>query len=309
MSKVEVKKLTSITGHKDCIYTVVQGSSEGIFYSAAGDGMVAGWNLAEPENGKLVAKLDNSIYALCYIAEAGLLVAGHNYDGIHFIDVHEKKEKASLKITDAAIFDIQYYKDLLFVATGGGEVVVVNWPHVKIVHRFRESDKSARTMAVNPVDRHLSVGYSDNSIRVFDLQSFALLKTITVHTNSVFSVCYSPDFKILLSGGRDAHLKIWDAEKDYQPHDSVVAHMYAINHIVYSPSGNHFVTCSMDKSIKVWDAHTYQLLKVIDKARHAGHGTSVNKMLWTSFQDQLVSVSDDRAISVWELNFEAPGFE
>jgi hypothetical protein len=45
------------------------------------------------------------------------------------------------------------------------------------------------------------------------------------------------------------------------------------------------------------------LLKVIDKSRHAGHGTSVNKLLWTPFNDQLISASDDRTLSVWQIIF------
>jgi WD40 repeat protein len=51
----------------------------------------------------------------------------------------------------------------------------------------------------------------------------------------------------------------------------------------------------------VWDTERLQLLKVIDKARHAGHGTSVNKLLWTSFESQLLSASDDRSISAWQI--------
>jgi WD40 repeat protein len=61
----------------------------------------------------------------------------------------------------------------------------------------------------------------------------------------------------------------------------------------------------MDKSIKVWDLREMRLLKVIDKARHAGHGTSVNKLLWSSFGNQLVSGSDDRSISVWDIQFDS----
>jgi WD40 repeat protein len=57
----------------------------------------------------------------------------------------------------------------------------------------------------------------------------------------------------------------------------------------------------MDKSIKIWDATTFRLLKVIDRARHAGHGTSINKLLWTNFNNQLVSASDDKRISVWDI--------
>ena len=120
---------------------------------------------------------------------------------------------------------------------------------------------------------------------------------------SVFTLAYSPDFQLLLSAGRDAHLKSWDVNSAYSSFHDIVAHMYAINHIEYSPDGKHFVTCSMDKSIKVWDSHTFKLLKVIDKARHAGHGTSVNKLLWSDHDNLLLSASDDRAISIWNIEF------
>jgi WD40 repeat protein len=53
----------------------------------------------------------------------------------------------------------------------------------------------------------------------------------------------------------------------------------------------------------VWDAETFSLLKVIDKSRHAGHGTSVNKVLWTEYNGYIVSGSDDRTLSVWNLKF------
>ncbi len=303
MSKVEVKKLATLAGHKDCIYTIVPGVSPSQFFSGAGDGLVALWDLNKPENGELIAKVDNSVYAMCYIAGGALLVVGHNYDGLHLINAQQKKEEASLKITTAAIFDIQVYKHLLFVATGEGEVVVVDWPQLRIIHRMKASTKSARTIAVNPVERHLAVGYSDNYIRIFDLESFSQLYTIEGHSNSVFTVQYSPDLGQLLSGSRDAHLKVWSVDQKYAAIESIVAHMYAINHISYAPDGGHFVTCSMDKSIKVWDAASYRLLKVIDRARHAGHGTSVNKVLWSAHHNQLISASDDRSISVWDLRF------
>jgi WD40 repeat protein len=59
----------------------------------------------------------------------------------------------------------------------------------------------------------------------------------------------------------------------------------------------------MDKSIKVWDAESYKLLKVIDKARYAGHGTSINKVAWSSYNQNIISISDDRKISIWNLEF------
>jgi WD40 repeat protein len=107
----------------------------------------------------------------------------------------------------------------------------------------------------------------------------------------------------LLSGSRDARLKIWDVEAGYVLEKEIVAHTFAINYIDFSPNSNYFATCSMDKSVKIWDSESFKLLKVIDRARHAGHGTSVNKLLWTKYDNQIVSASDDRTISVWKIDF------
>ena len=174
---------------------------------------------------------------------------------------------------------------------------------LKTVHQFRASEQSARCIAINEKTAEFAVGYSDNKIRVYSMIDWELQHEIDAHKISVFTVQYSPDFRYLISGSRDAHLKVWDVKNGYSLKESIVAHMFAINHLVYSPDGKHFVTCSMDKSIKVWDAETFTLLKVIDKARHAGHGTSVNKLLWSSHNNLLVSGSDDRSISIWDINF------
>jgi WD40 repeat protein len=148
------------------------------------------------------------------------------------------------------------------------------------------------------------VGYSDHAIRVVGLEDLTLKYEWFGHQNSVFALAYSPDSETLISGSRDARLKAWNVREGYRPAGEVVAHLYAINHLTYSPDAKHFVTCSLDKSIKVWNANPLELLKVIDKSRHAGHGTSVNKLLWTPFDNLLVSASDDRTISVWNIIFD-----
>jgi WD40 repeat protein len=302
MSKVQVTRLHSLKGHKDSVYTVQPSSDESKFFSAAGDGMVALWDLKEPENGHLIAQLPNSIYALHFYARHNLLVAGHNYEGIHILDWENKKEVASLQITKAAIFDIQSAGNSIFVASGDGMVTRVDMEKVAIVNKSQASDKSARTIAINEGTGDMAVGYSDHFIRVFDTDG--KLKTEWKgHNNSVFTLRYTPDRKYLISGSRDARLKVWDVQSGYHQSAEIVAHLFAINHLEFSPDGKHFVTCSMDKSIKVWDAEALKLLKVIDKARHAGHGTSVNKLLWTGHNNQLVSASDDRTISVWQIIF------
>ena len=304
MTNVQVSKLHTLTGHRDCVYTLVPSSDDSIFFSGSGDGMAVMWNLADPETGAVVAQLPNSIYAMHFHAENNTLVVGHNYDGIHILDWQNKIEIGSLQLTKAAIFDIASHAGNLWVATGDGTVLKVNSANLNITQNVQLSSKSARTLAINEKLGEVAVGYSDNFIRVFDLDTMALKHEWLAHAKSVFTLQYTSDKNSLLSGSRDARLKMWDATKRYQQSAEVVAHMFAINSLAFSPDNKHFVTCSMDKSIKVWDAEALKLLKVIDRSRHAGHGTSVNKVLWTNYHDQLLSASDDRTISVWNINFE-----
>ncbi|GAB3201801.1 WD40 repeat protein [Pontibacter aydingkolensis] len=301
-SKIQVQKVATLTGHRDCVYTLERSSDENVFFSGAGDGMVVAWDLNEPENGELIAKVTSSVYALRYVPDRNLLLIGQNQEGVQVIDLANKQILKSVPLPKVAIFDIIHTSEKVYVAMGNGAICVLNSHTFELETIIRKSDQSARCLAYNKFSNELAVGYSDNVVRIFDATSMAVKYELKSHTNSVFTVAYTPDGKLLLTGGRDAHLRVWEIENQYKERGYLIAHMYTINHITFSPDGRHFATCSMDKSIKVWDAETFKLLKVIDKVRNASHGTSVNKLFWSAHKNQLVSCSDDRTISVWDIN-------
>lgn len=299
--RLQVQKIDTFGGHREGVYALEPGLNSTQFFSAGADGLVVRWQLNRPDLGDLIARMPASVYALAYDPASGLLWAGQNYEGLHLIDPVGKQETKSLKLTSAAIFDIKLYRQSAFVALGDGVVAVVNTEPLAVRKYLKASNQSARCVSVNPVEREFCVGYSDNTVRIFDLETYDLKRVIQAHTNSVFTVAYSPDFRQLITGGRDAHLKAWDVEHDYTLLHDVPAHLFTINHIVFSPDGQLLATASMDKAIKIWEADTLQLLKVVDRARHAGHGTSVNRLLWTNYEQKLLSASDDRTISVWQM--------
>ncbi len=301
MQGIQVHKVGVYKGHKDSIYALEKGVGDAAFYTSGADGLVVSWDMNKPDEGTLVAKLTNSVYALHFDAQSQELLLGQNFEGIHVIDTVSNQEKKSVQITKDAIFDIKKIRDWILVATGDGYLIVLDAIDLSTIAKLKISDSSIRVIALHPNKKQLAIGSSDYLVRIIDIPSLRILHTLKGHTNSVFALTYSPEGDVLLSAGRDAHLKVWDMLTYTEIH-SIPAHMYAINHIVYSPSGNYFVTASMDKSIKVWDAAQFKLLKVIDKSRHAGHATSVNKLLWPGSNNTIVSVSDDRTISIWNID-------
>ncbi|NMM49384.1 WD40 repeat domain-containing protein [Marinigracilibium pacificum] len=300
MSKVQVSKVHTFNGHKDCVYALEDLGDGHRFISSGGDGLIAEWDVRLPDQGKLIAKVNRSVYAL---HKAGnRLIIGENYEGIHVIDLDSKKETGSLKLSSAAFFDISSFKDNFIVGDGDGTLFIIDSKSMSIVKKVSESKKSVRAIAISETRNEMAVGYSDNHIRIFSLDNFECVYSFSAHDNSVFTVEYSEDGMELISGGRDARIKIWNAVAGYELKEEIVAHMYTINNVAFRSDFRYFVSASMDKSIKVWQAGDVKLLKVIDKVRHAGHGTSVNKLLWLPETDFIVSAGDDRAISVWELS-------
>lgn len=298
---IKVEKKHSLTGHKGSIYTIVPSQYNNIFFSGAGDGYVVSWDLKNPEIGEVVAQVPNSIYAIHYLKSINLLAIGHNYDGVHLVDWESKKEIGSINFTKAAIFDLASWRNFLFATTGDGELVVLDPEKRTVLKKIKLSDKNCRSITINESRNEVALGFSDNYIRILNLKDLSIVKEFLAHDLSVFNLKYVPGENELVSVSRDAQFKIWDTDAEFKNIDSVAAHMYAINDIQFSPDGRYFATCSMDKSIKIWDATNRKLLKVIDKGRHAGHGTSVNKLWWSEYNNWLISCSDDRTISVWQL--------
>ncbi|MES2517531.1 MAG: WD40 repeat domain-containing protein [Bacteroidota bacterium] len=299
---MQVEKIDTFSGHRDCVYTLEGTSDTAQFFSAGGDGLVVRWDLRKPDAGELFAQIPASIYALCLDKLRNQLWVAQNFDGIHLIDVDTQQETKSIKITSGSIFDIKIHDNNAFIGLSDGTIVVMNVEEFVVRKHIKASDKSVRNIAINQLSSEFAVSYSDFSVKIFDLQDFSLKLVVNHHTNSVFAGCYSPDNQYLITAGRDAHLKIWNVNQQYNLEHDIAAHLFAINDVKYSPNGRLFATCSMDKSVKIWDAEQFKLLKVIDKARHAGHGTSINKLWWSEYENLLVSASDDRHISVWRID-------
>lgn len=300
MSKIEVKKLHTFLGHNESIYTL-HGLDDYRFISAGADGMIVMWDLRSPDEGEVIVKIEGSVYAITYDPDEGMLYVGQNNDGVHLVNLNEKKEVNSVQLGDHQIFDLKIIKGKLWAGLSNGEVIILS-KDLLIENRVKYTNDRVRNFDV--FGDNVAVAFSDNITRIIAADSMEVLHELKGHKNSVFAAKYHPSGKYIISGGRDAQLKIWDSQENYVQRESIAAHLYTINDVIFRRDGRYFVTASMDKAIKLWDAHNFRLLKVLDKHRHAGHGNSVNKLLWMNYHDLLVTCSDDRSISVWEIKFE-----
>lgn len=296
-----IKKRTQLTGHNASVFALCNGPDTRTFLSGAGDGWMVEWPLANPEIGRLLAKTDAQIFSMVFLPEQQKIVAGDMNGGVHWVDLRHPERTRDIAHHGKGVFSILHAGD--FVFTIGGDGILTRWSasEGRSLESLHLSNQSLRSMDYSKARNELALGGSDNNIYLLDASTFEIRQTLLrAHDNSVFSVRYHPNGQQLLSGGRDAMLKVWDLEQLARPVSNQPAHLFTINDICFLADDTCFATASRDKTIKIWDAQTFELLKVLDTIRSGCHVNSVNALLYIVESQLLVSCSDDRSIILWE---------
>ncbi len=301
-SAIQINRLHHFTGHSAGIFCMDQGYSPHSVFTGAGDGVIAEWDLTGKEITKAIARIPGNIFSLLHIAEKNLLVAGDMHGYIYFIRPGSETGYTVLHCDNKAVYDLQLSGTVtLLAACGSGTLYCIDLSSGKIIRSIPVTDKSIRHICLAPSGKTIVLACSDHLLHVLEAKELRETLVITGHENSVFCATFSPDGKKLISGSRDAHLMVWDAENDFMPMQRIPAHRFTINDIRFSPDGRLFATAGRDKHIKIWDAEHFNLLKVIDAEKFGGHINSVNKLFWSRWNNCLISCGDDRSVMVWDI--------
>jgi len=65
-------------------------------------------------------------------------------------------------------------------------------------------------VAFSPDGRYALSGSSDDTLRLWDVDTGETVRVMEGHTDSVRSVIFSPDGHYALSGSKDKTLRLWD---------------------------------------------------------------------------------------------------
>lgn len=298
--KIGIEKLGQFTGHNGSIYGLYAGFGSKFVYTGAADGYVVRWNLDNPDSGELVCRLSEPVYCIFLDESTHYLWIGTGSGNIHVVDMADKKELKNIAYHQKGVYDIKEIDGEIFAAGGDGVLSCFERSNFQLLKSSKVSDKSLRVISFHEKLDVIACGSSDFGIYTLskNLEIRAVLNH--AHDNSVFSLAFSSDAQYLLSGGRDAMLKIWRFEQEWVLVEKIAAHNLHVHSISVQKNGTLFLTTSMDKTIKIWDLEGFKLLKVIDKIRHQGHVGSVNKIAWVSESD-FVSVSDDKTMMHWRI--------
>lgn len=150
------------------------------------------------------------------------------------------------------------------VATGGG-VIVYDLAEGKQVRRTLELQFARIGLALTRDGRRFVTGHQhDKVVRLGDLRTGAVERTLQGHTDGVHAVALTSDEKRVLTGGLDKTLRLWDADtgQELRQFADVPG---AVRSLAISPDGKRALAghAGSDCSVTVWDVESGKRLEKI----------------------------------------------
>ena len=278
-------------GHTGEITAVIVDPNGYRAISASKDGTVKVWSF---ENGKEQRTLKSHTAAIDDIAissDSRSLLSVSQDRTVRVWNIEEKRVRQLFTVKDVGIVEVELELEegLFFSIFDDGTVKMSELEGLqKQKHALGVSGLAMST------NRNFFVSASqDTTLKVWDLNSEEVQRTLIGHTAAINAVAMGPDECSIVSASEDQTVKVWDINSG-EVKQTLTGHDEGVNAVAVSSDGRFLVSASRDQTLRVWDFES-EKAKIILK----GHSRDVRGVAISRDGRFIISASRDRTVRVW----------
>ena len=214
------------------------------------------WSVA---SGKETARLRyGKASRLVFSPNSTQLVTGNNDNTVRFWDPSTGKEIRVLEVMSTRVRSVVAFSSdgSRFAANGPDVMQVFDTATGQELLTIKDCEA---TIVFSPDGRQLATTNMEETIKIWDADTGAEIRTLRGHTSRVSSFCYSRDSRRILSGSDDKTVRLWDAATGTE---LLVLrdNSSSVMGVAFSPDGKRIasVTSGPENALRIWDAAEYR---------------------------------------------------
>lgn len=197
------------------------------------------------------------------------------------------------------ISSVKWLKEGNVLGVGDSEGSVQLWDvaNTKLIRTM--TGHTGRITSLDWNQHILCSGGRQGSILLHDVRvAQHLVATLRGHTQEVCGLTWSPDGKMLASGGNDNMVHLWDPS-ELRPIHSISEHQSAVKAVSWCPWQKGVLATAggtVDRTIRIWNTQT------MNQIHHIDTGSQVSSIVWNSEYKELVSGHgfSQNQLTVWK---------
>ncbi len=266
----------SFTAHSDRVSSMRFNPDGSILATGSWDGTVRLWDVA---TGTLRDTFDGefiTVYNLSFNPDGSILAAGLN-DGVRLWDVATGTLRNAYTGHTGAFYGFAINPDGITFSS-------VFMRNTAVVHHIHFS----------PDGSVLATGGGSNTVRLWDVATGALLRTLTVPTSTVERLRFNPAGDTLVTGSWDGIVRLWDVATGAL-RNTLETDIYHVSSMYFSPDGSTLVTThNSDNKMRLWDVISGTLSRtlqtgIVNSVRFSPDGNTLT--FWTAGGARLLDVA------------------
>ncbi len=165
---------------------------------------------------------------------------------------------------------------------------------------FRGHSHGVWAVAFSPDGLTLASGGCDRLVRVWDIETKRLLRSLRGHTHDIRAILFTPDGQSIITGSEDRTIRMWNPKTGEPTKLLFTRYDHNICSLSLSPDGLMLARGSFNKDLKIWEVTTgTELMTLLGKDQYDNHWSVC--VAFSPDGIHLASGNDIGKIRLWEV--------
>ncbi len=317
------KQMSILKGHTGSVYSISFSPNGKTIASGSNDKTIRLWDTTTAKQMKLL-NFEDHVGHVAFSPDGKTLASANSHHIIRLWDVKSGKQINLTKGHGHYVRGIFYSPDGKTIASTSTDNTIRLWDagtgrHKKDLTNQRLFDPQTKrnfyveNIAFSPdgkklvsstgilaKDAYLTDDFGEKNgkkdIYLWDTETGKLVKILKKYIGYVESVAFSPDGKILATGGANNTIYFWDMTT-LNHAKTLTGHTEPVTSLSFSPNGKLLASGSQNGSIRIWNATSGEFRQTL-----TGHTHEIDNLSFSLDERTLASTSQDNTLRLWNLD-------